>query len=246
MQLRFGQRVFAPTLIPTVVFIVVLGALLSLGNWQMQRAGEKQALVEEKQTRQKAAPLDLNRAIVDAQLDRFRPARVVGRYATTQQWLLDNRLFQGQAGYHVFSLLQLDDGGQLLVNRGWVAVGETREFLPELPLPQGPVKLSGHLDRPESVGLVLGEPPLDSIANKVLLQSLDIEALAKARNLELQPLSLVLDEAQSGSLQYDWMPVETISPEKHVGYAVQWFALAVALVIIYFGVNTRRVNNEET
>jgi surfeit locus 1 family protein len=241
MQLRFGQRVFAPTAIPTLVFLLVLVALLSLGNWQMQRAGEKQALVDDKQARQAAAPLELNSQPLDEQLDRFRPARVVGRYVEGQQWLLDNRLYRGQPGYHVFSLLQLENGRQLLVNRGWVSVGSSREFLPQLPLPQGGVELSGHLDRPESVGLVMGEPPVDSIAGKVLLQSLDVAALAQARKLDLMALTLVLDEGQAGSLQYDWAPVETISPEKHVGYAVQWFALAVALVIIYLGVNTRRI-----
>jgi surfeit locus 1 family protein len=246
MQLRFGQRVFAPTVIPTVVFLLVLVALLSLGNWQMQRAGEKQALVDDKQARQAAPPLGLGGEVVDEQLDRFRPAFVRGEYQVGQQWLLDNRLYQGQAGYHVFSLFRLDDGSQMLVNRGWVSVGATREFLPDLPLPKGRVELNGHLDRPESVGLVMGEPPLDSIERKVLLQSLDVGALGKARNLRLKPLTLVLDEGQAGSLQYDWVPVETISPEKHVGYAVQWFALAVALVIIYLGVNTRRVGNKET
>lgn len=245
MKLRFGRRVFAPPVIPTLVFVMVLMALLGLGDWQMQRAGEKQALVDNKLARQAAAPLDLNRQTVDQQLDRFRPAKVIGRYVEGQQWLLDNRLYQGQPGYHVFSLLQLQDGRQVLINRGWVAVGATREFLPQLPLPAGEKVLTGHLDRPESVGMVMGEPPLESIEKKVLLQSLDMAALAQARQLQLAPLSLVLGAGQAGSLQYDWAPVETISPEKHLGYAVQWFALAVALVIIYLGVNTRRIDDEE-
>lgn len=234
---------FAPSMIPTVVFVVVFAALLSLGNWQMQRAGEKQALVDDKQARQAAAPLNLNAEQVDESLDRFRPAVVVGHYVPDQQWLLDNRLYRGQAGYHVFSLLQLDNGQQVLVNRGWVSVGSTREFLPDLPLPSGEVMLRGHLDRPESVGLVMGEPPLQSIERRVLVQSLDVAALGQARNLQLHPLTLVLEEGGTGGLQYDWAPVETISPEKHVGYAVQWFALAVALVIIYLGVNTRRLSS---
>jgi cytochrome oxidase assembly protein ShyY1 len=52
----------------------------------------------------------------------------------------------------------------------------------------------------------------------------------------------VLSEGQPGSLAFDWMPVEEITPEKHVGYAVQWFGLATALLIIYLGVNTKRVS----
>ena len=58
------------------------------------------------------------------------------------------------------------------------------------------------------------------------------------------PLTLVLDEGQSGGLQYDWAPSTVMGPERHLGYAVQWLALAVALLIIYVGVNTRRIELE--
>ena len=240
MAVRIGKLVFAPTLWPSLVFVVLMALLLSLGNWQMNRAKEKQALIDDKLARQHAPALQLDSESVDGVLDRFRPAQVQGHYVPGQQWLLDNRLYRGQPGYHVYSLLQADGGRQLLINRGWVSVGASREFLPQLPLPEGRVSLQGHLDSPESVGLVLGEPPFASIADKVLLQTLDIAALAEARGLQLAPLALVIDAGQAGALEYDWAPVETISPEKHLGYAVQWFALAVALLIIYLGVNTRR------
>tara|TARA_B100000674_G_C37672620_1_gene837748 strand:+ start:73 stop:813 length:741 start_codon:yes stop_codon:yes gene_type:complete len=244
MKLKFGQFIFSPNIIPTVVFFLVLICLISLGNWQMNRAEEKQALVDRKSIRQAAAPLNLNTNSMDKELDRFRPAIVKGIYASKQQWLLDNRLYMGQPGYHVFSMLELSNNKRLLVNRGWVSVGTSRKVLPDLPLPRKRVSLMGHLDSPESVGLVMGESSLESFEKKVVLQNLDISNLEKLRNFNLMPLSLVLDKEQSGSLQYDWSPVETISPEKHVGYAVQWFALAVALVIIYLGVNTRRFHRK--
>jgi cytochrome oxidase assembly protein ShyY1 len=127
-----------------------------------------------------------------------------------------------------------------LVNRGWVAVGATREFLPALPLPEGPVTLSGRLDSPASVGIVIGEVPLESVEDKVVLQSLDIASLGAARDMDLLRYALVVDEGQPGGLQYDWSPIPAMGPEKHLGYAVQWFGLAVALLIIYIGVNTHR------
>ena len=128
----------------------------------------------------------------------------------------------------------------LLINRGWVAVGSSREYLPSLPVPDGTVTLTGRLDSPASVGLVVGEVPLQSVADKVLVQSLDIAALGSARDLDLLRYALVIDEGQAGGLQYDWSPIPEMGPEKHLGYAVQWFGLAVALLIIYVGVNTRR------
>lgn len=87
---------------------------------------------------------------------------------------------------------------------------------------------------------MIGEVPLRSVADRVVVQSLDVAALADARGLELLRYALVIDEGQAGGLEYDWSPIPQIGPEKHLGYAVQWFGLAVALLIIYVGVNTRR------
>lgn len=245
MQLHLGNHVFNPTLWPTLAFLFMLPLLLSLGSWQASRAQDKQALLDAKQARRVAEALQLNQVeSIDPVLDRFRPAQARGHYVAGQQWLLDNRLYHQQAGYHVFSLFQLLSGRQILVNRGWVSVGPSREFLPALPLPQGEVSLQGNLDTPASVGLVLGEPPVQSLADRVVLQNLDIQDLAQAKNLDLLPLSLVINDSEPGNLQYDWSAIETISPEKHLGYSVQWFALATALLIIYVGVNTRRLSKE--
>lgn len=241
MVLQLGRYEFKPGLIPTLVFLLLLPGLLSLGLWQLDRAGEKKLLMDQRDAVRDSAPLDLAEATSD-DMDRYRPASVTGRYDASQQWLLDNRIFRGQAGYHVFSLLHMsgERGRKLLVNRGWISVGQSREFLPQLPLPEGVVALQGRLDRPGSVGLKLGEPPLDSIADRVLVQSLEVDELAEAKGLQLLPLVLVLDADQPSALQYDWVESSELGPEKHLGYAFQWFALATALVMIYVGVNTRK------
>lgn len=240
--LQFGDYRFMPAFWPSVAFVLVMALLLSLGFWQMDRAVLKQALVEKRAAGEIAAPLSLNGIDRLTPSDRYRPATVRGRFDAGQQWLLDNRIFRGQAGYHVFTPFVPvgADRPRVLVNRGWVAVGETREYLPQLPVSDALVTLHGRLDSPASVGLVLGEPPLESIEDRVLLQALDMAALAQARSLPLLEYALVIDEGQPGGLQYDWSPIPPMGPEKHLGYAVQWFGLAVALLIIYVGVNSRR------
>lgn len=240
--LHFGSYRFRPALWPTVVFLLLLPLLLGLGLWQLDRAAVKQALVEQRAAGEVSPPLDLSLTSGLDAGDRYRPATIKGQYDASQQWLLDNRVFLGQPGYHVFTpfIALGDERPSLLVNRGWISVGETREFLPLLPLPGGDIELNGHLDSPASVGLVLGEPPLQSVEDRVAVLSLDIAALAAAKGLDLLPFALVLDENQPGSLQYDWSPVPEMGPEKHLGYAVQWFGLAVALVIIFVGVNIQR------
>ena len=240
--IRLGPYRFAPGFWPSVAFALVFPLLLGLGLWQTERAGAKQELLDRRAASDAVAPLWLGREARLAESDRYRAAEVRGRYSAGQQWLLDNRIFRGQAGYHVFTpfILEGEQRPRLLVNRGWVAVGPSRDFLPLLPLPEGTVNLSGRLDRPASVGLILGEVPLQSVDDKVLLQALDLASLGAARGLDLLPFALVIDEGQAGALQYDWSPVPEMGPEKHLGYAVQWFGLAVALLIIYVGVNTRR------
>lgn len=246
LQLRLGPYRFAPGFWPTAAFVPLLALLVALGAWQMERATAKQAIVEQRAAGELGQPLRIDARTELTEADRYRAAVVTGRYAEGQQWLLDNRVYRGQAGYHVFTPF-IPDGQlrpRLLINRGWVSIGQTREFLPPLPLPKGKVTLSGRLDSPASVGLVLGEPPVDSVEDRVLLQSLDIQALAQARGHELLRYALVVDEGQAGGLQHDWSAIPQMGPEKHLGYAVQWFGLAVALTLIYVGVNTRRQSDD--
>ncbi len=241
--MRIAGFDFRPALYPSVVFALLWPLLLGLGFWQMSRAVEKQALFDQQAARTELQVLDLNRSAGVAVEDRFRAAQVVGRYLDARHWLLDNRVYQGRAGYHVFSLFAPEGTGRalLLVNRGWVAVGPTRDLLPEVGAPEGRMTLRGRLDRPASVGLKLDNGELLGLAPVSVLQHLDLPALGAALGQELLPYALVLDESQPGLLQRDWSPAATMTPEKHLGYAVQWFGLAVALLIIYLGVNTRRV-----
>jgi len=245
--LKIGRYRFAPTLWPSLAFFVAFPILLGLGYWQLQRAGEKQALLEQRAAGELEEPLQLRSGVQLSVEDRYRPAMVSGSYFAGQQWLLDNRLFRGQPGYHVFTPFRVagEEQPTLLINRGWIAVGASRAYLPRLPLPEEVVELRGRLDSPASVGLVLGEVPLASPADRVLVQSLDIAALAGVRDMDLLPYALVIDDGMPGGLQYDWSPIPAMGPEKHLGYAVQWFGLAVALLIIYLGVNSHRGRDDE-
>ena len=156
--LQIGPYRFAPALWPSVAFALVFPILLSLGYWQMSRAADKHELVEQRAATEIVAPIEIGsvtRLTVD---DRYRPAVVRGHYVAEQQWLLDNRVYRGQPGYHVFTpfVIEGEQAPSLLINRGWVAVGETRAYLPLLPVPEQTVNLRGRLDSPASVGLVVG------------------------------------------------------------------------------------------
>ncbi len=244
--MRLAGFDFRPALVPSMVFLVLLALLLGLGFWQLSRAAEKASLIASKAQRTQSEVRNLNETAVTIE-DRFAPVQVEGRYRGERQWLLDNRVVAGQVGYHVYSLFEFagaDHGQSMLVNRGWVPVGETRQFLPNLPTPQEQVTLHGRLDRPASVGIKLATSDLGGLAPAIVVQHLDIDDVAAAIDRELSPYALILDAQQPGALQYDWNYIEAMTPEKHRGYAVQWFGLAVALLIIFIGTNTKRADHD--
>jgi len=243
MSIQFGSFEFKPSLVPTIIFLLLLPFLLSLGNWQMNRASEKKSLDDDRVLKLQSETLDLNLIDEMSVTDRYRKARVKGVFDNDQFWLLDNQVANNQAGYHVYSLFSVDANQKkyILVNRGWVPVGTDRGILPAIETPGGPQILFGRLDNPASVGIRLGEPAYD--LDKVVLY-LDIEDFANTLSLPLFKYALVLDKGQKGLFQHDWEQASEMTPAKHVGYAFQWFALATALIIIYVGVNTRKVDSQ--
>lgn len=246
MVMSLSGLQFRPSRYPTLAFLLLFPLLVSLGLWQLDRAKQKEALQAALSERVDELPLDLDLVRDLGPDDRFRPARARGHYLPGQQWLQDNRVHAMQAGYHVYSLFELAGSRRtLLVNRGWVPVGASRTELPELPLPTGELSLTGQLNPPASVGIALGEVDYRRMGLTVL-PYLEIHKLGQAIARDLLPLALVLDEGQPGVLTRDPLPVTEMGPEKHLGYAVQWFGLATALLMIYVGLNTRRVQEEKS
>jgi cytochrome oxidase assembly protein ShyY1 len=242
MATALGQLRFRAGRYPTLAFLLLFPLLLALGFWQLDRAGQKQALLDAQQARSTGVPVDLQLLSAVTGEDRFRPAVARGHFVPGRQWLQDNRVHAGQAGYHVYSLFEFSaaPGHGVLVNRGWVPLGASRDELPVLPLPQGELEIRGRLNRPASVAIALGDPDYVGMGGLLRLPYLDVEKLGQAIDWQLLPLALELDAGQPGELTPDPVTATQIGPEKHVGYAVQWFGLAVALLIIYVGLNTRR------
>jgi len=245
--MNIGNLEFKPRLYPSLFFIAILPVLISLGLWQMERAVEKQELIDVREVTLESAPIDLNVSPELFEEDLYRRATIEGVFDGKNQWLLDNRVYKGRVGFQVYSLFkptQLEHQ-QVLVNRGWVVGDIRRTFLPKVPVPNGKLNLMGRLGNPGSVGIKLGDPEYASIAPLAILQHLVVNDLAKAKNINLYPYVLILDEGQPGGLQRDWITAKELSPAKHLGYAVQWFGLAVALVLIYLGVNTKRIRENK-
>lgn len=246
--LRMGDWVFAPRVLPTLAYLVLLPLLISLGVWQLDRAEQKHQALAERAAASRAPVVDLNETPTRLASHEYRRARGSGRFDASRQFLLDNRIQDGQVGYRVLTPLRL--AGQdraVLVDRGFVPIVGNRQVLPDLPPVPPEAEVAGRIRRGPSVGIRLGEPADNAGEWPRRVQYLDFDYMAEELGYPIADYLLV-----EGSLSND--PVVRRSgrdawrfgPERHEGYAVQWFSLAAALTVIWLVVNTKRKHKRTT
>lgn len=211
-----------------------LPLLLGLGVWQLERAQEKKAQLA--QWQQEAG--NLGWAELQASgLEVGQPVQISGRYGETS-WLLDNRTRDGAPGYEVLTLFFPEQGRPVVVNRGWLQAPRRRDTLPEISRPNGDVRLQGRLSEfPEPP--VLKDVSRDSDEWPRRTQSLSQQ---QAQQIQTDVVGLVLrlsGPEQPGAYRADWAP-DIMGPQTHYGYALQWFSLAAALVILTVVASYRR------
>ena len=158
-----------------------------------------------------------------------------GHFVGAHTVYLDNKLRRGRPGYEVVTPLRLD-GTHVLVNRGWVQAGRTRDMLPDISTPQGEVRVEG-------LALARVARALDAgiHAPGKVRQNLEIEAFGKQTGLALLPLVIEQHSAAPDGLLREW-PRPDLGVEKHQSYALQWYSLAALSVVLFIGVSFRRVD----
>ncbi len=239
--MRFGSMEFRPGWWPTLITLVVFGILLSLGFWQLDRAAQKRALMAQYHAGSQSALLKLDAQLRSVKGLDYQPAEAVGHYDGARQFLLDNRTHNGQVGYEVLTPLKLAGAAVgVLVNRGWIPLGGSRDRLPDVAVDHAPRTVRGRLRDVSHKGFSLGEEtPRRGWPYRVL--RVDIAHLSAQLGYRLLPLELLLDPDQPDGYVRDWHPLrQTFGPERNVGYAVQWFALATTLLVIYLAVNLKK------
>src|ERR1043165_4482629 len=188
-------------------------SFVALGNWQARRAEEKRSL---------AAELEKRSVTLSGT---FRPEYTV---------LLDNKIRNHRAGYEAVTPLRVD-GEDVLVNRGWIEGGKTREALPEVRTPAGRVQVEGialdHLPRVLQVG--------NAPSGKVR-QNLDLAEFAAQTGLRLRPYFLEQHSAADDGLLRDW-PRPDAGVAMHESYSLQWYSFAALTIILLVALSFRRV-----
>lgn len=215
---------------PTTLFVfALLPCLLALGIWQWHRADEKRGLQQQFEAQQMAAPIGVEGlAKTPANYTRVE---LRGHYDNTRNFLLDNRVLHGRVGFEVLTPFLPEDSREwLLVNRGWIAGDPARRQLPTIPAVRDVVELRGYLYR------AADNPRFADDTNASgwprVIDRIDFARMPALLGAPVYPFTLRLDADTHGALSPEW-PIVTSSPDKHIAYAVQWFAMAVVLVLMW-------------
>ncbi|MFO7706316.1 MAG: SURF1 family protein [Halopseudomonas sp.] len=242
---HFAKR-FAPGWPLWLFLLAFLPMLVLLGFWQLERADEK---------RQMQAHMDANRSAVAetlAQLQQqadpsWRPVYLQGQFDPERIWLLDNRIRGGQAGVEVLQVFDDQASGlSLIVNRGWIAWPDRRQR-PVLTTPEQSVQLDAEALPGAEHGFTLGQSSGTSGWPK-LISRLDLASMSAEVQRPLVGWTARLKTGSQAAFTLDWPPLP-MTASKHIAYAVQWFALAIALLALFiwagFQPEHREKNNNE-
>ena len=179
--MKIAGRRFRPTPIPTLVVIILFPILVGLGFWQLDRAEQKRVIQAEYDARSQDAPVGIGPRLQDADTLRFYHVTTKGSYDSNYQVLIDNRVQAGQVGYYVITPLRIPGGDmRVLVNRGWIRLGASREDLPEIDTPTGRLTIDGVATVPSENVFQLAEPPALTGEWKTVWQHMDMKRYAEA------------------------------------------------------------------
>lgn len=211
--------------------IAAVALFVLAGNWQRDRMHAKEA---------ERAALDAANAHPPAALPkdadwpawRYRRVVVEGEWRGAAQTMIDNRVQDGRAGFHVVTPLALDDGRAVLVDRGWIAAGAGASRVPEVAAPAGRATVTGRLVLPPARYLEWKEDA--GVGN--VRQNLDPARIAQATGLPLLPFVIEEDDGGAADALVRRWPPPDLGIEMHRGYMLQWYAfaaLAAALWIFF-------------
>lgn len=244
MQIRNYR--FRPQLYPTLATLLVLPILINLGLWQSHKADKKQAMQALYDARENSPYIQIGSHRVNPETLQYSKVITRGHYDAEHQILLDNQIYQGKAGYQVITPLQIEGSEmRVLVYRGWVPVGADRQVLPVLDTPEGTVEVKGIAHVPSNKYFELGHTA-DSMSQwQKVWQNLDVQKYQRAVKFPVQPVAVLMESSTpaSGYIQ-DW-PRPDLKIGVNRGYAVQWYAMSVALVLIYLVTNVKKITPED-
>lgn len=228
---------FRPRPVPTIVALIAFVILASLGTWQVQRLSWKSDLLETMAERTAAAAVPLaGLPVDDPAAVAWRRVHVAGRFVSpagpAQLYGVEQR--NGALGGRLLGVFETEGGSALLVDRGFAP-----EAGPAPALPEGQVELDAVLRDRSADDSSLFLPDNDPKAGRWFW--LDLAALGEQFGYRLEPVALQLLPGSPGATPQAAAPMINL-PNNHLGYAITWYGLALALLVIYVVFSSERTD----
>jgi surfeit locus 1 family protein len=231
---------FTPSWLMIFLTLLFGGLFVRLGFWQIQRAEQKQQMVQADALLAKKEPIQW-RSQSKFPLQ-YQRVKVTGRYLQ-DVFLLDNQHQQHQFGYDVLSPLLLDDGTVVLIDRGWLAGESTRRTFPKVSTPTDFRIVQGSAYFPSKNQWVLGPDIEKKSAQLTIIEKLDAKTVSQILQKKVYPFIIRLDKEDEHGFIREWAIV-SMPPQRHLAYAWQWFAMAFVIFIIFLALNLKK--NDKT
>ena len=204
----------------SIFFVIVF---VFLGVWQIERAAHKEGLLQAFNSEQESPPIRLTSQSPD-----WSRVFVDGIFDSSRQILIDNQIHKGKVGYKIFTPFRFDDNKIVLVDRGWIAQGQSRSDLPQLDILEKKSRIIATVTSPEQ-GVLAGSELLTNEWPRVS-QTKAVEVIASAFKEPILDIVLVLDPGSSQITEFIQIKPFAITPVKHYGYAMQWFTMSIVLL----------------
>ena len=215
--------------IPASLIIATLVLLISLGFWQLDRADEKRA-IEDQIASANSGDVEFVTSVEFLKDKEYYHVRLQGSYIGDKQFIYDNQIVDQISGYYVLTPFVLRGTSKaILINRGFIPWSGRRDKLANVDigekLTEVKVQISIPVKRMElKVSETIGDFP-------VLIQALDLDEMSTIAALDfVSVVGLLSPESENGFVR-QWEPY-TGSIERHIGYAIQWFLMALVLAFI--------------
>jgi len=231
----FNRR-FTPSWQMSIAALIAILILARLGFWQLQRADEKEQMLNAHHSLAQQKPIlwEPNNKLPT----QYQQIQVQGTYLA-KTLLLDNQHHHHQFGYHVISPLLLANGQILLVDRGWLAGDITRQVLPMTKTPTGSIQVQGGVYYPSQKNWRLGQLFEKELDNSVVIELVDTKIIGQFLHKSVYPYIMRLGEHEASGYVREWAVV-AMPPHRHYAYALQWFAMALVVFIIFIVLNTKK------
>lgn len=237
LQIKFRFK-----LVPFIATVLLVALGISLGQWQDRRAEYKMAQELRLQAGRTGAPLAIGAQPLSASLVEFRRVRMTGEFVPDWPIYLDNRPYQGRAGFYLLMPFKIAGTDMhVLVARGWLPRNtKDRNQLPGYRTPSGTVTVEGGARLGPGQVMQLGTPP--ALQRHAIVQNATVQEVASASGLRMQPF-IVEQTVPAGpedqGVVHDW-PAPSTGVDKHKGYAFQWYGLALMALLFFVVTGFRR------